>query len=121
MQTPRIAGPQIQTETLPVAGGNRGAGRLVMIDEGLIRDLRNELGSSNISLPDIERRLVARLRSSASREGDARSIEESLTGHLEDTLNFAATYEEKARVASPEATLYQRQSEGFHNTAQRTK
>lgn len=93
----------------------------MMLDEPFIRGLLNELGSSNITLPDIERRLFARLRSSASREDDARSLEGVLAGHLEETLRYAATYEEKARGAAPEATLYQRQAEGFHNTAQRTK
>jgi hypothetical protein len=92
-----------------------------MIAEPFIRDLLNELGSSNITLPDIERRLVARLRSSASREGDARSVEGVLASHLEDTLRYAVAYDEKARSASPEAALYQRQAEGFQNTAQRTK
>ncbi len=92
-----------------------------MIDDAFIRDLLNQLGSSNISLPDIERRLVAHLQSSASCEDDARYIKDILARHLEETLRYAATCEEKARVASSEAILYERQSEGFHNTAQRTK
>jgi len=58
----------------------------MMLDEPFIRGLLNELGSSNITLPDIERRLFARLRSSASREDDARSLEGVLAGHLEETL-----------------------------------
>jgi hypothetical protein len=85
------------------------------------RDLLNELGSSNIPLPRIERRLVASLGSSASREDEARSIERALGDYLESSLRHAEEHEEKARAATAEADLYQHMAEGFHNSAQRTK
>ena len=87
------------------------------------RDLLNALGSSNITLPRIERRLISELKCPESRAQEARSIEAILAGYMEESVRYADQYEEKACAAATLdlGELHRRQSEGFRNSAQRAR
>src|SRR5262245_1885099 len=84
-----------------------------------ISDLLNELGSSSIPLPDIERKLVEHLGSFTSREEEARSFEDILADWRIRNLRDAATYDERVGGDPRVADIYRHISQGFRNTASR--
>ena len=84
-------------------------------------DLLNQLGSPNVVLLDIERRLVDSLGLRGSREDEASSIEGILTDYRATNLGDAARYEEKVGTTPELAELYRRFAQGFRDSAERTK